>query len=90
MARTTGSQASTSASDSSPSTAASPARWAIAQRRGCAPFPAAANSGQYDAIGASRSSAPRSTSRCTAAAVTPLVAEKTMTGVSASQARPVV
>ena len=57
------------------------------QRTVISPFPLAANSGQYFATGASRSSRPASTRRLAQMAVTPLVAEKTSCSVSSCQGR---
>src|SRR5262245_36153204 len=62
--------------------AARPARWLNSQRTGICPLPACANSGQYAATGASRSSAPFSASRLAQIAVIPLVVEYTLTIVS--------
>src|SRR5689334_5553681 len=55
-----------------------------------APLPLAANSGQYDATGASGSSSPRSMSRFTHVAVTPFVHEYTSTSESSCHGAPVV
>ena len=62
--------------------AARPALWQSSQRTGICPLPACANSGQYAATGASRSSAPFSASRLAQIAVMPLVVEYTFTIVS--------
>ena len=60
-----------------PSTSGSPAWWLSTCRTVIASLPAAANSGQVEATGASGSSRPRSIARFAATAVTPLVDENT-------------
>lgn len=70
-----GCQANASFSGTGWSSAIKPAWWDSIQRTGMSALPFAANSGQYFATGASRSSAPRSASMCAAVAVAPLVAE---------------
>ena len=63
--------------------------WQSAQRSGMRVLAARRELGPVPRrSGASRSSAPRSTSRFTHAAVTPLVAEKTICAVSSSHGRP--
>ena len=53
-------------------------------------LPAAANSGQYVATGASMSTSPRSARTCNAVAVTPLVVEKLTAIVSSAHCRAVL
>jgi hypothetical protein len=53
-----------------------------------APFPAAANSGQYRDAGSSKESSPRSTMRPITAAAAPFVAEKTPVTASSFKSRP--
>ena len=66
---------------------ARPARCESRWRTRTPSLPAAANSGQYAATGASRSSSPRSASRCAHSAVGPLVVDHTFTRVSRSHGR---
>jgi hypothetical protein len=66
-----------------------PTEWSSIMRTLAASLPRFANSGQYSATGASRSSRPRDASRCAHSAVAPFVQENTMLTVSRSQARPV-
>ncbi len=64
--------------------AARPLLWVSTHSTVIAPFPAAANSGQYSATGAEGSSRPRSINRLAQTAVAPLVVEKTNCNVSSA------
>src|SRR5438876_7640009 len=64
-----------------------PARWESTWRSVMSSLPAAPNSGQYRTIGASRSTRPRSTSRCAQTALNALPTEKKSTSVSCRHGR---